>query len=95
MSKCKYSRVDVVFRDLIKELRIANGLTQAELARRLGVPQSYVSKYETGERRLDVPETAVVCDAIGVPFSRLVRLYERQRRRDVPNDKTPGSGGRQ
>jgi transcriptional regulator with XRE-family HTH domain len=36
--------------------RKAAGLTQEQLARRLKRPQSYVSKYETGERRLDVPE---------------------------------------
>ncbi len=94
MSKCKYSLADVEFRELMKELRLAKGLTQVELARRLCVPQSYVSKYETGERRLDLPETAVVCDAIGVPFSSFVRAYERRRRNNT-NDTALGSGGRQ
>jgi transcriptional regulator with XRE-family HTH domain len=41
--------------------RKAAGLTQVELAKRLRKPQSYVSKYETGERRLDVPEFIRVC----------------------------------
>lgn len=36
--------------------RKAAGLTQQQLAARLRKPQSFVSKYETGERRLDVPE---------------------------------------
>jgi transcriptional regulator with XRE-family HTH domain len=36
--------------------RKAAGLTQQQLAARLRRPQSFVSKYETGERRLDVPE---------------------------------------
>ena len=36
--------------------RKAAGLTQQQLAKRLKKHQSYVSKYETGERRLDVPE---------------------------------------
>jgi len=79
MPKLKYSQADVVFRDLIKKLRLSKNLTQADLAKRLGVPQSYVSKYETGERRLDFPEMAVICDAIGISLSQFVVLYEHHR----------------
>ena len=41
---------------LLIEARHAAELTQAELALRLGRPQSFVSKYERGERRLDLIE---------------------------------------
>jgi transcriptional regulator with XRE-family HTH domain len=41
-------------------------LTQQELAQRLGKPQSFVSKYERRERRLDVPEFIAVAHAMGV-----------------------------
>lgn len=44
------------FCDLLKTARQAAGLTQKDVAQRLGRPQSYVSKYELGERRLDVIE---------------------------------------
>lgn len=37
-----------------------------ELADRLGRPQSFVSKFETGERRLDVTEYIDVCEALGL-----------------------------
>jgi transcriptional regulator with XRE-family HTH domain len=42
------------------------GLTQAELATRLGRPQSFVSKYESGERRLDLIELSEVCSALEI-----------------------------
>jgi transcriptional regulator with XRE-family HTH domain len=38
------------------ELRKARGLSQAQLARRIKKPPSFVGKYELGERRLDVVE---------------------------------------
>lgn len=56
--------------------RHAAGLTQAELAEALGRPQSFVSKYEQGERRLDVVEFVLVCQAIGtdpVPILAAIR----------------------
>ncbi len=55
-----------VFRSLMAELRETAKLPQSELAARLGAPQSFVSKYESGERRLDVIEFVSVCDALGV-----------------------------
>lgn len=52
-------------------------LSQVELASRLKRPQSFVSKYERGERRLDVIEFRQVALALGVDPIRLLRqLYE-------------------
>lgn len=56
--------------------RHAAGLTQTEVAEKLGRPQSFVSKYEQGERRLDVAEFVDVCRAIGndpVPIVEAIR----------------------
>lgn len=50
---------------LLAEAREAAGLTQAGLAARLRRPQSFVSKVESGERRLDVVELLEVADGIG------------------------------
>jgi transcriptional regulator with XRE-family HTH domain len=49
------------------------GLSQAALAARLGKPQSFVAKYEGGERRLDVIEFLLVARAIGVDPVKIVR----------------------
>ena len=58
---------------LLIETRQAAGLTQTELATRLGKPQSFVSKIETGERRIDVIEFCVVARALGVEPADLLR----------------------
>jgi transcriptional regulator with XRE-family HTH domain len=52
-------------------------LTQAEVARRLRRPQSFVAKYETGERRLTAIEFLHVCDALGVDPVKLIRGFRR------------------
>jgi transcriptional regulator with XRE-family HTH domain len=49
------------------------GLTQQKLANVLRRHQSFISKYEGGERRLDVIEFVQICRAIGVPPDRLIK----------------------
>jgi transcriptional regulator with XRE-family HTH domain len=62
-------------RRLLVEARKAAGLTQAELAGRLNRPQSFVSKYERGERRLDVVEFRDVAHALGADPIRFLRKF--------------------
>ncbi len=61
---------------LLRQLREEAGLRQVEVAERLGRPQSFVSKYETGERRLDLVELGYVCRALGTTLGELVRRFE-------------------
>ena len=63
---------------LLKQARLKAGLTQAEVARRLGRPQSYVAKVEGGERRLDTLEMIAFAEAIGADPVRLVRALMRK-----------------
>ena len=53
-------------RRLLAEARTNADLTQMAIAARLKRPQSFVSKYESGERQLDVIEFIAICKAIGV-----------------------------
>jgi transcriptional regulator with XRE-family HTH domain len=67
------------FRELLAEERGAAGLSQAELSRRLDRPRSFVSKYERGERRLDVVEFGHVAKALQIdPLRFLSRLYDEE-----------------
>ena len=50
---------------LLRELRTDAGTSQTEPAKLLGRPQTWVSKVELGERRLDVEELRQLCDALG------------------------------
>ncbi|NIH84593.1 helix-turn-helix domain-containing protein [Amycolatopsis granulosa] len=72
MEKSIYSAEYQQLCRLLRELRQEAGLTQVQVAERLGVPQSFVSKYETGERRLDVVELRHISAALNVKFTDLL-----------------------
>jgi len=61
---------------LLRQIRLDAGLTQVELADRLGQPQSFVSKYESGERRLDLIELRQICKEVGVSLEEFIRRLE-------------------
>jgi transcriptional regulator with XRE-family HTH domain len=61
------------FLGFLIDARKRAGLTQVEVAARLARPQSYVSKYENGERRLDVVEFLEVAQAISFDPIALIR----------------------
>src|SRR6266568_3823809 len=69
-----------LFLRMLRELRHENGVTQEALADLLGKPQSYVSKYELGERQLDIVETLEICRALNTDFvvfvQRLINTIE-------------------
>ena len=66
MTRSAFTRKYARFRRLLADARRAKGLTQVELAKKLGRPQSFVSKFECGERRLDVIEFLEVARALKV-----------------------------
>lgn len=64
-----------IFRRLLVSARQNAGLTQVEVADRLRKPQSFVSKLERGERRLDFPEFIQLADALGLDPEGFIRTY--------------------
>jgi transcriptional regulator with XRE-family HTH domain len=56
---------------------MAAGLRQADVASQLGHPQSYASKYESGERRLDIVELWAILDVLGIGLAEFARRLEQ------------------
>lgn len=63
---------------MLADARRKAGLSQQSVAKRLKRPQSFVAKYEGGERRLDVIEFVSVSEAIGADPVKLLRGLMRQ-----------------
>ena len=76
--KSVHSRDQQVFCDLMIEARARADLTQEKLAKRLKRPQSFIAKYEGGERRLDVVEFVAVARAIGADPIDILRALVRR-----------------
>jgi transcriptional regulator with XRE-family HTH domain len=77
MEKSLFTTDYKILSRLLREKREAAGLTQVDIAARIDETQSYVSKCERGERRLDLVQLRVFCRAIGISLSDLVREFER------------------
>jgi transcriptional regulator with XRE-family HTH domain len=72
-----YTKRQIQLLTLLRELRVEAGLTQTALAARIAKDQTFVSKYESGERRLDVLEIREVCLALGITFEEFARRLEK------------------
>ena len=75
VSKSTFTAEYRVFCELLRELRIKKGVTQTALSAALGMAQSFVSKYEMGERRLDFVEVHRLCDELGVDLEKFAKAY--------------------
>jgi transcriptional regulator with XRE-family HTH domain len=76
--KSKGAKDQKIVEALLKELRVNSGMRQIDVAAALGVQQSMVSKYEVGERRLDILEIRDICDLFGVPLEGFIKELERR-----------------
>lgn len=69
-----------LLRELLRQVRSDAGLRQVDLAERINQPQSFVSKYESGERRLDVLELRQICSVMGISLGEFVHKLEESLR---------------
>lgn len=76
MKKNLYTQRQRILLDLLRKTREKAGLRQDDVAERLGRPQSFVSKYESGERRLDILELYDVCGALEITLNDFVKKLQ-------------------
>jgi transcriptional regulator with XRE-family HTH domain len=74
LNKSVHSEGQSAFCELMIRARKSAGLTQHELAKRLRRPQSFVAKYEGGERRVDVLEFIEICKALEADPNKLLKI---------------------
>ena len=76
MEKSIFSEDYSLFLQLLRDARKRAGLTQEDVAERLGKTQSFISKCERGERRLDIVNVREICKAIGISLPEFVAVFE-------------------
>ncbi len=76
MKKTRYSPLQEKLQFILREIRLDVGLRQADLAEMLEQPQSFVSKYESGERILDFLEVRQICIALGLTMVEFIDRFE-------------------
>ena len=81
MEKSIHSAQYAVFLETFRQARRRAGLTQVQLAERVGETQSWVSKCERGERRIDAVELRIFCEAFGIRLRQFVTKFETALRR--------------
>lgn len=73
-----WSDREEALRNELKAMRKMAGFNQSELALKLGKPQSFVSKYESGERQLKILELERVCLACGTSAHSFLKDFSEQ-----------------
>ena len=76
MEKTIYGPDQRALQELLREARLEAGLRQQDVADRIAEPQAFVSRYETGQRRLDVLELRQICRAVGTTLPAFVARLE-------------------
>ncbi len=75
MSNKPWDVEHIAFREALRELRHSQELNQQDVADQLGRPQSYISKYENGERRLEYLEVIAILDIFEHTIEEFHALY--------------------
>ena len=78
MEKSTFTREYAVLRVLLRRFRRDAGITQVQLANSIGETQTFVSRCERGERRLDLVQLREFCCALGIDLKQFVEAFEKE-----------------
>jgi transcriptional regulator with XRE-family HTH domain len=78
MEKSIYTRDYAVMLHLLKEAREQARITQVGLAKKLRQSQSFVSKMERGDRRIDIVQLRTICHVLGLTLTEFVERLENE-----------------
>jgi transcriptional regulator with XRE-family HTH domain len=78
MEKTIYTREYEIVLQLLKEARESAGITQVQLAKKLKQSQSFVSKIERGDRRIDIVQLRTICGIFGMTLQEFVTRLEKE-----------------
>jgi transcriptional regulator with XRE-family HTH domain len=73
MIRGRSSKEEIALREMLRDRRKSLGLRQTDLALSLGMPQSFVSKYESGERLLTFVEGLVIFEALSLDIETVAK----------------------
>ena len=76
-----------IFSHVLKSIRTEYNISQNDLAGRLGVTQSYISKLERGERGIEIFELMDYCQAMGISLTQFSARFEWKIGLELPSDK--------
>lgn len=77
MKKSLHTKEHKALIKTLYSLRVGTGLRQVDLAERIGEPQSFISKIEQGERRLDLIELRIIIRAMGASLPEFIEQFEK------------------
>lgn len=83
MDKTIYTREYAVVLRLLRAAREQAAISQVELALKLKQSQSFISKIERGDRRLDIVQLRTICHALGLTLPKFVLRFERELAKQV------------
>ena len=78
MRKYLYRKENEIFVQILVDFRTKKGLRQVDLAKKLNVPQSYVSKIEIGQRHVSILELREICKKLNITLVDFSKILEEE-----------------